>query len=197
MTMTAIPPSRLELLRGLEGLISEPVGLALLHFAQMVPRSQCIVELGSYLGKSAAYLATGAMFGRGAPVFCVDPWDTVGNAGGRFAFNRPGIVQRFQAQLATAEVGDEVTAFRGFSVDVARFWTRPIGLLYIDGSHTETDVRKDWQAWAPLLAPAAVVVFDDYQTERNPGVEKVVASIQSECRKWSFEPAPLAIGWRR
>lgn len=195
--MTAATEERLAQLRSLEGLISEEVGRRLITLAAHVPRAQSIVEIGSYLGKSAAYLATGSQLGRSAPVFCVDPWDLEGNAGGRFRFNSSGMVARFYTQLARADVLPEVTAFRAFSVDVARTWTRPIGLLYIDGSHTEADVRKDWLAWSPYLAPGAAVAFDDYRTERNPGVEKVVSSIAGALTRWDFSTAPLAIGWKR
>ncbi len=188
-----IEASRLAVLRGLTGLISDDVGLKLATLAREVPRAQCIVEIGSYLGKSAAYLATGAQAGRGAPVFCVDPWDLEGNPGGRFGFNARGMVAQFLGQLERAGVLAEVTAFRAYSIEVAKTWTRPIGLLYIDGSHTETDVAKDWHAWRPHLAAGARVVFDDYRTKNNPGVQKVVDAI-ADLADWSYVPAPLAIG---
>jgi hypothetical protein len=187
-----------EKLAPLEGLISEDVGTTLAELAASVPRSRAIVELGSYRGKSTAYLAAGAAIGNGAPVFAVDPWDTPGNRTGRFGFADPATRAAFMAQLSAVGLLDRVTPLRGFSTDVARHWLRPIGLLYVDGSHTEADVRADVEAWAPFLEPGAVIAFDDYRTDRNPGVAAVVDRMRkgSAFTGWIEGPSPLVYGFR-
>jgi predicted O-methyltransferase YrrM len=181
------------LLSSLEGLIPDAVGERLAELASFVPPEQAIVEIGSYKGKSTSYLATGAMNGLRAAVHAVDPWDTPGNAGGRFGFDRPDTFKAFQAQIARAGVLGWVTPHKGFSADVAKAWTGPrIGLLYVDGSHTEADVAKDWAAWSPRLAPGAVVAFDDYETKNNPGVARVVNRLGGRLERG---PYPLVIRW--
>jgi predicted O-methyltransferase YrrM len=183
-------------LAGLEGLISEEVGLTLARLASEVHLQRCIVEIGSYRGKSTAYLAAGALAGLEAPVFAVDPWDLPGNVTGRFGFAAEDTRRAFRRQLEEVGVEHHVTAFRGFSRDLAKHWQRPIGLLYIDGSHTEKDVRNDWLQWKRWLAPNAVVAFDDYRTPRNPGVAVVVDELRRSIRKavWTEGPAPLIFG---
>src|SRR5690606_14324104 len=47
----------------------------LAQLAAEIPADQAIVELGVYLGRSLAALATGAQQGHGAHVWGVDPWD--------------------------------------------------------------------------------------------------------------------------
>lgn len=185
-------------LAALEGLIPDALGLTLAAIAAGVPRSRAIVEVGSYRGKSTAYLAAGSRAGLGAPVFAVDPWDTPGNVTGRFGFADPTTREAFTRQLASVGLLEHVTPLRGFSTDVARHWLRPIGLLYVDGSHTETDVRRDVDAWGPFLAPGAVIAFDDYRTERNPGVAKVVDRLRTDPRfvQWTLGPAPLVYAVR-
>jgi hypothetical protein len=193
MARTALA-SNVAVLASLEGLISEQVGLKLGALASTVPADQAIVEVGSYKGKSTAYLASGAIVGLGAHVYAVDAWDSLGNAGGRFGFNRAETYASFLHQLKRAGVREQVTPLRGFSADIARHWHgRRIGLLYIDGSHIETDVRTDWLVWRKHLAPNAIVAFDDYDTERNPGVKKVVDSIR-EVTVWDTSVPPLAFG---
>jgi cephalosporin hydroxylase len=198
MRSPALGPEWLEKLAALEGLISADVGATLADLAAGVPRSRAIVELGSYRGKSTAYLAAGAAVGNGAPVFAVDPWDTPGNRTGRFGFADPATRAAFMAQLSSVDLLDRVTPLRGFSTDVARHWLRPIGLLYVDGSHTEADVRADVEAWAPFLEPGAVIAFDDYRTDRNPGVAAVVDRMRkgSAFRDWIEGPSPLVYGVR-
>jgi hypothetical protein len=191
-------PEWVEKLAALEGLISPEVGETLAALAAGVPRSAAIVELGSYRGKSTAYLAAGAAVGNGARVHAVDPWDTPGNRTGRFGFADPATRAAFMAQLEAVGLLDRVTPLRGFSTDVARHWIAPIGLLYVDGSHTEADVAADVEAWAPFLIPGAVIAFDDYRTERNPGVARVVdrMRLSPAFTGWTEGPSPLIYGVR-
>lgn len=193
--MPWIEPALEAKLAALEGLISAEVGVCLADLAASVPPGLAIVEIGAYLGKSTAYLATGSVLGRGAPVFSLDPWNLAGNAGGRFGFNAPDVLKRYLAQLESVGLLERVTPIRTFARDMARHWVRRIGLLYVDGSHTKADVREDWDLWSPFLVRGAVVAFDDCGTERNPGVAEVIATIPpTRVGGWTFVPAPLAIG---
>jgi hypothetical protein len=133
------------------------------------------VEIGSFKGKSTAFLATGAKAGHGAHVYAVDPWDLPGNVYGKHGFTAPEVREAFEAQLRACRVWGQVTPIRAFSTDAARDWTGPqIGLLYIDGDHSEEAVRADVLAWTQHLADGHVLVFDDLDTKRNPGVRAVV-----------------------
>lgn len=186
-------------LAALEGLISPAVGEQLAALAADVMPPDVIVEIGSYKGKSTAYLATGAIqAGRGAEVYAVDPWDSAGNVGGRFGFDRPETFRAFRKQLVVAGVHMAVTPIRGFSVEVASRWGRRVGMLYIDGSHTEKDVAADVLAWFPHLADRCIVAFDDYDTPRNPGVKAVVDRLMRDWPGWSWHlgPEPLIVGRR-
>lgn len=166
---------RAQMLAGLTGLISEEVGNRLAELARDVPRSLAIVELGSFKGKSTAYLAEGARLGHHAHVWAVDPWDLPGNPSGRHGFASFGVMEKFYEQLGSMSLLEGVSAIREFSTVFASFWKGPqVGLLYIDGSHVYSDVKEDYEAWSPHLASGATVVFDDYDTEKNPGVKKFV-----------------------
>lgn len=192
-----LDPETITRLAALEGLIPEAVGLRLADLAATVPGDQAIVEIGSYKGKSTCYLAAGALAGHAPPVFAVDPWDTAGNPGGRFGFDQPSTFDAFQRQVTLMGYHLAVTPVKGFSRDVATRWSRrPIGLLYIDGSHTEQDVRADLSVWSPFLAAGAIVAFDDYRTERNPGVAKVVDPLRAAGHwRWEEGPRPLVVAF--
>lgn len=43
----------------------------------------------------------------------------------------------------------------------------PLGLVFIDGLHTAEQARFDWEAFAPRLAPGALVCFHDSLTEKT------------------------------
>ena len=182
-------------LAALGGLISHEVGMRLAELAAAVPPEACIVEVGSYRGKSGCYLGAGSRAGLGAPVFCIDPWDLPGNPNGRFGFNQRETRERFQQQVNASGLQQIVTGLRAYSRDAAMMWTRPIGLLYIDGSHTEADVRTDVLAWSPHRLPGAPMAFDDYDTKNNPGVKRFVDTLRAKGGRWEFGPAPLMVGW--
>lgn len=162
-------------LDALEGLMNPGIGEALYELAKLVPEDLAIVEVGSFKGKSTAYLAQGGKDGFGARVFAVDPWDLPGTVYGKHGYNTPIVRESFERQLKSVRLWSRVTPVQAFSVDAAREWDGPpIGLLFIDGDHTESGVRADLAAWMPHLVEGAVLAFDDYDTRRNPGV-KVVA----------------------
>lgn len=178
----------------LEGLIPPEVAVALYELATEVPADLAIVEIGSYKGKSTCALAAGGRDGFGARVWAVDPWDLAGNPTGRFGFAESDTRKAFERQVAEQELGDRVTAIRGFSVAVAKKWSGPpIGLLYIDGDHSESAVRADFHAWCPHLAPGATVVFDDLDTPKNPGVRDVVDELAPILDCWK-SAGRLAVG---
>lgn len=184
----------LKRLASVPGLISEEVGLCLSMLATAVPFGQAIVEIGAYKGKSTCYLASGAQEGSRGRVYSVDPWDSPGNVGGRHGYDREEVRQAWRANVDALGYADKVTQIQAFSLDAAKDWTNePIGLLYIDGSHLYADVKADYEAWAPHLAPNGVVAFDDYRTRRNPGVTQFVDELRTQGGQWDFDTPPLAI----
>jgi predicted O-methyltransferase YrrM len=171
----------------LDGLISRDVGEALHNFAACVPQDQAIVELGSYLGKSTSYLATGALIGYGARVYAVDAWSIEVSAWRSSVLGRlpSPKYDAFLTQLDKAGVRDHVTPIRSLSTLAADLFAdfggqdAAIGLLYIDGDHHKAAAMADLRAWRRFLAPDAVIVFDDYGTTQNPGVKAAVAELEA------------------
>lgn len=163
----------------LNGAITNEIGHTLHDLATAVPPSQAIVEIGSYLGKSTAYLIAGA-----APtvrVFAVDVWEMI-EPSRWFQRQRrqPPTLRGFIRQLSEVGLSGWVTPLQGLSTTIAETYDGPpIGLLYIDGDHRAGAARADFLAWRPHLAPGATVLFDDYGVTRNPEVAKDVAQISS------------------
>lgn len=169
------------------GLIGRDAADRLAVYASQVPADQAIVEVGVFLARTTAFLGRGSQAGKGAPVFGVDPWDLPGErypykwlnhpSRGRRQlrkmFTQPDTRRRAKRLIAGAGLTETVTLIRGFSVDVAAGWDRPVGLILIDGDHREEFVRADWEAWKPHLVAGAIVCWDDYHPEW-PGVMSVV-----------------------
>jgi hypothetical protein len=67
----------------------------------------------------------------------------------------------FQASLRTAGVEAQVEIHRACSRDIAKDWSRPIRLLWVDGDHTYAGVKEDFDHFSPFLTDGGVVALHD------------------------------------
>ena len=63
--------------------------------------------------------------------------------------------------LAAAGLEENVVVIVGRSADVARLWAAPLGLVFIDGGHTEAAAVTDYESWAPWVAPGGALAIHD------------------------------------
>ena len=61
----------------------------------------------------------------------------------------------FRRTLHAAGLEDHVVALVGRSPQVAAVWGAPLGLVFIDGGHTDEHATADYEGWAPHVAPTA------------------------------------------
>jgi predicted O-methyltransferase YrrM len=149
-----------ELIKDVPGWLSVEEGEALYELARDCVGKGVIVEIGSWKGKSTICLGLGSRAGAGVPIFAVDP----------HADYRHG---EFKENIERAGIADLVTPVKGLSQAVVGEFDRPIELLFVDGSHEEEDVRRDFETWVPKVVEGGTVAFHD--TTWHPGVRKVVA----------------------
>jgi MMP 1-O-methyltransferase len=137
-------------------------------------RDGCIVEVGSYRGRSAVALALGTQNGADLPVYAIDPHEEfVGVLGGRFGPEDRGA---FYRHMLSTGCYRSVRLVNLPSRVVAPQWELPVGLLWIDGDHSYEGVRSDFDLWAPHLTRNAVVAFDD-AANQNIGPYRVVQEL--------------------
>ena len=138
-----------ELLRAAEaatGFMPAAEGLALFHAAARYAGRGPVLEVGSYCGKSAIYLAAAARQA-GQPVVTVDHhrgseenqpgWEYHDARLVDPGTGRMDTLPWLRATLATAGVEDDVVVVVGRSAAVARLWRTPLGMLFVDGGHTD------------------------------------------------------------
>lgn len=131
----------------------------LLETAAAVQRG-CVVEIGSFRGRSTCALAEGALRNPTRPaVFAVDPQEPFrGVLGGEFG---PPDRVAFARNLDRAGLLEVTRLVNLPSSCVGPGFPHEIGLLWIDGDHRVAAVRADLAAWRHRLAPDAVVAFHD------------------------------------
>jgi predicted O-methyltransferase YrrM len=54
-----------------------------------------------------------------------------------------------------------VIAVVGRSPQVARVWRQPLGLVFVDGGHTDEHASADYEGWVPLLARGGLLAVHD------------------------------------
>jgi predicted O-methyltransferase YrrM len=159
-------------------------GLALCETAEAYAAVGPVLEVGSYCGKSAIYLAAGVRAARAAgirqQVVTVDHHRGSEEHQPGWEYHDPSLIDpesgrfdtlpRLRATLAAAGVEDDVVVIVGRSVDAARLWRMPLGMLFIDGGHTDAAAQWDYEGWAPWVALSGVLAIHDvYQDPADGG----------------------------
>jgi predicted O-methyltransferase YrrM len=131
----------------------------LLFAAAASVRTGCIVELGSYRGRSTVALCAGSVAGGKVPVYAIDPHEHfVGIKGGVFG---PGDRRAFFKTMLTTRYANIVRLINTTSQVIAPGWDKPVSMLFVDGDHRYEAVLSDIAAWKPHLADNALVIFND------------------------------------
>jgi SAM-dependent methyltransferase len=111
------------------------------------------VEVGSYEGRSACWLAQELLTGEGSRLVCVDPFEQY-----------EGQEDNFDHNIGLAGVQHKVLKLRGRSHQVLPYLDEgSFDFIYVDGSHLVLDVLQDAAMCWRLLRPGGVIVFDDYE----------------------------------
>jgi hypothetical protein len=151
-------PSELRDVKEIEGWLSLDGALLLYELARLVS-SGCIVEVGSYRGRSTVALARGSAAGSNAAVYAVEPHEEfVGVLGG--VFGPEDRAAFFQTMLRTGAYR-QVRLVNLSSEVLSGGWMVPVALLWLDGDHAYQSVRRDFDAWAPHLTAGCDLVLDD------------------------------------
>jgi predicted O-methyltransferase YrrM len=152
------------------GFMPPAEGLALFETAAAYAPVGPVAEIGTYCGKSTIYLAAAARQSgqlmvtvdhhRGSeenqPGWEYHDTDLVDQATGRL-----DTLPHFRATLAAAGLEEQVIAIVGASAAVAALWRAPLGLLFIDGGHTDAAAVADYEGWAPRVVPGGALAIHD------------------------------------
>lgn len=118
------------------------------------------LEIGSYLGASACYLGAGLARIDGL-LFCVDTWSNetmpegVRDTFAEFNLNTAGISSRLRIVRKKSEC-----------LEAADILT-PLELVFIDGDHSYSATKEDFQRIAPWLSLNGIVAFHDCCTHEG------------------------------
>lgn len=152
------------------GFMPPDEGLALYAAARVGAALGPVLEIGTYCGKSTLYLVAAARE-RGGAVITVDHHHGSEEHQPGWEYHDPTLVDPVTGRLDTlptlrrtlhlAGVADLVMVVVADSTMAARLWSTPLGLVFIDGGHTEAAARADYLGWTPHLLPGGLLVIHD------------------------------------
>ncbi|MQS12010.1 class I SAM-dependent methyltransferase [Streptomyces kaniharaensis] len=129
-----------------------------------------VLEIGTYCGRSAILLAAAAREA-GTVALTVDHHRGSEEQQPGWEYHDPTLVDhevglmdtlpRFRRTLHAAGLEEHVVALVGRSPRIAALWGRPLGLVFVDGGHTDEHATGDYEGWVPHLAPEGLLVVHD------------------------------------
>ncbi len=125
-----------------------------------------VVEIGSYEGMTAAFLAE-CMSDAGHlnHVVSIDPFERAPTSPG----NPAGKYKAYLRTMHDRGLEDRCMPLVAFSHHAAPVVPDRIGFLIVDGNHDYESVVQDLALFAPKILPGGFIFIDDY-TEAYPGV---------------------------
>jgi predicted O-methyltransferase YrrM len=190
-----IPDSYLQAATAARGFMPADEGIALYETAAEYARLGPVGEVGTYCGKSTIYLAAAAAEA-GQLVVTVDHHrgSEENQAGWEYhdselvdpATGRMDTLPFFRATLAESGLESHVVAVIGTSADVSRLWRTPLGMLFIDGGHSEENVVIDYEGWAPWVMPGGALAFHDIFADPADGGQAPYRVYQRALRSGAF-----------
>jgi predicted O-methyltransferase YrrM len=148
----------------------EAEGLALHRLAcERLPHGP-VVEIGTYIGKSAVYLGAAAREAGGV-VFTVDHHRGSEENQAGWEHHDPTLVDPdtgrmdtlpfFRRTIEEAGLEDVVVAVVGASATVSTHWRTPVSLLFIDGGHGNEPAHADYHGWARWVMRDGLLAIHD------------------------------------
>ncbi|CAM5558528.1 class I SAM-dependent methyltransferase [Streptomyces abikoensis] len=129
-----------------------------------------LLEVGTYCGRSTILLAAAAREA-GVTAVTVDHhrgseeqqpgWEYHDASLVDGTVGRMDTLPVFRRTLHQAGLEEHVLALVGRSPLAASLWGRPLGLVFIDGGHTDEHATADYEGWVPHLAPGGLLVIHD------------------------------------
>jgi SAM-dependent methyltransferase len=178
-------------------------------FQQIVDVAQAhlIVEIGSWKGSSAiqwaSILKTKSV--TNGLVFCIDTWlgtvdnvtahnDATWGIGKYYQNGYPTLYYQFLANVMHHGLSDYILPFPNTS-SIGAQWLKhhqiQADVIYVDGSHDESDVYLDLNSFWDILKPGGVMIGDDWHL----GAVGVVCAVNRFARERSLKCQNVGTKW--
>jgi len=131
-----------------------------------------MIEIGSYMGESTMMFASTGLF---STIYSIDPLDGYEEFNEMHNYSWEFVRDEF---TKNTKYFDSIVHLQDFSYNVIdKFENDSIDFIYIDGSHSEENVRRDLELYLPKLKKNGIIAGHDYLELVWPDLVKVVTDI--------------------
>ncbi len=162
----------------IKGFLEEEEGMCLYETAREASRSHPCLEIGCYCGKSTIYLGTGCRESGGI-LYSIDHHRGSEEQQPGEEYFDPDLLDPdtgridtfpwFRKTLAAAGLEETVVPIVAVSAAIARHWSTPLGLVFIDGGHTFEAAYTDYNCWASHIVPGGFLLIHDIFPDPGQG----------------------------
>ncbi len=167
--MSPLPSPYAEVAAAAQGFLPPDEGDAL-HAAALAGGPGLWLEVGTYCGKSTVHLGAAARAVAAQLVTLDHHRGSEENQPG-WEWHDASLVDPHTGRLETlpslrrtlwdARLDDVVSVLVAATQQVARWWSSPLELLFLDGNHTEPVAQHDYAAFARHLVPGGLLLVHD------------------------------------
>jgi predicted O-methyltransferase YrrM len=163
-----------------KGFLDPREGERLFELAGLAAALGPCLEVGSYCGKSTLYLGA-ACQAAGQQLFAVDH-----HRGSEE--HQPGEGYAFRRTLHRAGLEDTVVPIVAGTAMVGRHWRIPLGMVFIDGGHSDAAALADYRTWSGHLVPGGILAIHDLFPDPADGGQAPYRIYQLAEASGLFEP---------
>lgn len=153
-----------------KGFLAEDEAEALYtHALQMAPRAP-VLEIGSYCGKSTAYLGSACQRGGGI-LYALDHHrgSEEHQLGEEYhdpelfdaTAGRMDTFREFRRTISRAGLENSVVPIVATSEMASRYWSTPLSMVFIDGGHSLDAAMTDYRCWAGHIIKGGILAIHD------------------------------------
>lgn len=180
-----------------KGFLDPKEGAALASYASGTAGLGPFLEIGGYCGKSALYLGAAAREAAtllfsidhhrgseehqpGEEYFDPELYDDIAGA--------VDTLPVFRRTIYAAGLEESVVPLVGKSGEIARYWTTPLGFVFIDGGHSMVAAQADYDGWSPRVAPGGILAIHDVFPDPADGGRPPYEIWKQAVQSGKFEP---------
>jgi len=187
-------------LRSFKGFLAEEEAIRLYELAKEAVLLGPCLEIGSYCGRSAAYIGMGCRE-EGGILYSIDHHrGSEEQQPGQEYFDpdlidgESGLIDTFRIfrqTIADLALEGTVIPIVATSQAVARTWSTPLGMVFIDGGHTFEATFRDYSGWVSHILPGGFLAIHDIFPDPTKGGQAPRCVYELALASGLFLPMPM------
>lgn len=154
----------------IKGFLADDEGAALYAHALESSKLGPCLEIGSYCGKSTVYLGH-ACQQNNSILYALDHHRGSEEHQLGEEYHDPDLYdsgielmdsfRTFRTTMRKANLDDTVVPIVSSSAVASRHWATPLGMVFIDGGHSEEAAQTDYRSWSSFIKPGGILAIHD------------------------------------